>query len=376
MKRITLYALLIIRWLLWSGDAPLYAQEPFRILFYNVENLFDCRHDSLKNDTDFLPTGTYRWSPKRFKEKVTKIAKVIIAARGSQLPDLVGLCEVENDYCLTSLTQYSPLQQAGYRYVMTDSPDSRGIDVALLYQRSTFKLLTHRIIRLPHEEIGRGPTRDILHVTGQLLSGDSLDVFVCHFPSRSGGEVQSEPFRLLAARSLRQGVDSVMTHRLYPSVVIMGDFNDYPTNRSLEEVLQAHPLSSTIEPTKLYNLMHGRKGGTYRYKGAWGILDQFIVSGNLLLGTSPQSTTEPTMDSPLDSTLNQRVGADVLPPSLPPNTPRNFTTSFEQVQILTFPFLLQEDDKYGGNSPFRTYHGRKYRGGFSDHLPICIDFSW
>ncbi|MGL5937548.1 MAG: endonuclease [Phocaeicola sp.] len=325
-------------YLLLGGYGILFSQPNFRILFYNVENLFDCKHDSLKSDYEYLPTGVNRWTPKRFTDKLTKIAKVIVASGDKQVPDLVGMCEVENEYCLTGLTSYSPLREAGYRYVMTNSSDQRGIDVALLYQRATFKLLNHCSIRIPAEQLAHKPTRDILHVAGQLLSGDTLDLFVCHFPSRSGGEAKSEPFRLLAASTLLKAVDSIMSIRLFPSVVIMGDFNDYPSNRSLAEVLKASSPVQKPESHSLYNLMHVCQAGSYRYKGEWGILDQFIVSGSLLL------------DEP------NRIG-----------------TSYDQVEIIAHPFLLEEDERYGGSSPFRTYKGRRYNGGYSDHLPIRLD---
>ena len=148
-----------------------YAQEPFRVMFYNVENLFDCQHDTLKNDYEFLPDAPKGWTQARYHDKLARIAKVIIATDEENVPDLVGLCEVENDHCLKDLTENSPLREAGYRYVMTDSPDERGIDVALLYQRGTFKLVGKNCISVPYKEIERRPTRDILHVTGQVASG-------------------------------------------------------------------------------------------------------------------------------------------------------------------------------------------------------------
>lgn len=315
-----------------------YAQEPFRVMFYNVENLFDCRHDSLKNDYEFLPDALKGWTLARYNDKLAKIAKVIVATGNDNVPDLVGLCEVENDRCLTDLTEHSPLREADYRYVMTNSPDQRGIDVALLYQRGSFKLLRQNSIRIPHEEIKRTPTRDILHVVGQVLSGDTLDVFVCHMPSRSGGEEQSEPYRLFTAQILNINVDSIVATRQHPNVLIMGDFNDYPTNKSIAEVLGAVAPQGEIQPKKLYNLMDGRKEGTYRYRGEWGVLDQLIVSGFLLQGHD------------------------------------GMRTSYDKAQILKHPFLLEEDNKYGGDIPSRTYWGAKYHGGFSDHLPVCIDF--
>ena len=315
-----------------------YAQEPFRVMFYNVENLFDCQHDTLKNDYEFLPDAPKGWTRARYNDKLAKIAKVIVATGVKDVPDLVGLCEVENDHCMKDLTEYSPLREAGYRYVMTDSPDQRGIDVALLYQRGSFKLLGKNSIRIPNEEIDRTPTRDILHVTGQVLSGDTLDVFVCHMPSRSGGEEKSEPYRLFTAQILHASVDSLMNVRRHPNILIMGDFNDYPTNNSIAKVLGAVAPKGEVQATKLYNLMDGRKDGTYRYRGELGILDQLIVSGFLLQGHA------------------------------------GIRTSYDKAQIVRFPFLLEEDEKYGGDIPFRTYWGRKYHGGFSDHLPVCVDF--
>ncbi len=313
------------------------AAEPFRIMFYNVENLFDCKHDSLKKDEEFLPTSQKKWDMAKYNDKLAKISKVIVATGTDRVPDLVGLCEVENDNCLTDLTKNSPLRQAGYEYVMTNSPDQRGIDVALLYQRGSFKLLNTNSIRIPNEEIERWPTRDILHVTGQVLSGDTMDVFVCHMPSRSGGEEESEPYRLFTAQILNISVDSVMHERKNPNVVIMGDFNDYPTNNSIAKVLGAVAPKDKIEGGKLYNLMADRQEGTYRYKGDWGVLDQMIVSGTMLQGKD------------------------------------GVRTSYDKAQILKHPFLMEEDDRYGGETPSRTFWGNRFHGGYSDHLPICVD---
>lgn len=314
------------------------ARQPFRVMHYNVENFFDCRDDSLKQDEEFLPHSVRGWSWKRYREKVNKIAKVVLAASGEQVPDLVGLCEVENAYCLDGLTKYSPLRDAAYRYVMTDSPDERGIDVALLYQPATFRLIGKQCIRIPSSRIGRKPTRDVLHVSGRVVTGDTLDVFVCHFPSRSGGARYSEPHRLLVASVLRHTVDSLFAVRRNPYLIIMGDFNDEPSCRSLAEVLGAMPAGGNeVSVTGLYNLMAGKTEGTYRYRGEWGMLDQFIVGGKLLLPSSSLYT---------DSSKAGR---------------------------LAFPFLLEEDEQYGGMTPFRTYKGMRYHGGYSDHLPVCLD---
>ncbi len=164
------------------------------------------------------------------------MARVITAVGEWEPPALVGLCEVENDTVLRDLTRRSPLKELNYRYVMTDSPDLRGIDVALLYQRDLFKLLSFRSVSIPPLKQFR-PTRDLLHVSGLLLTGDTLDVFVCHLPSRSGGAKESEPYRLHAARILYTEADSILNIRLHPQIIIMGDFNDYPTNKSIQKIL-------------------------------------------------------------------------------------------------------------------------------------------
>ena len=245
------------------------AQESFRVLFWNTENLFDCKDDPKKNDNEYLPEAIRHWTFSRYRDKVKNLAKGIIASGHEYVPDLVGLCEVENDSCLYDLTRRSPLKEAGYRYVMTDSPDQRGIDVALLYQRGSFKLIQHQSIRIPSKQIKKAPTRDILHVVGKVVSGDSLDVMVVHLPSRRGGKAKSEPHRLLVAEILKQTVDSLIQIRQNPNVIIMGDFNDGPSSAVMKKL---------CSDGRLVNLMQGQKEGTYRYRGKWEILDQFLVS--------------------------------------------------------------------------------------------------
>ncbi len=321
-------------------SVTVFAQEPFRVMFYNVENLFDCRHDSLKSDYEFLPASVRGWHLGRYKKKINHIGKVIAAVGEWNPPALIGLCEVENEKVMDDLVKYSPLKEYEYRYVMTDSPDERGIDVALLWQRGSFKLLSYHSIRLSFKEKDRRPTRDILHVTGLVSSGDSLDVFVCHMPSRYGGEKESEPARLYAVSILKSTVDSICFVRTNPNILIMGDFNDYPENASIANILGAKSPVNPIDPDLLYNLMadKGDKLGTYNYQGEWGILDQLIVLGSLLMSGN------------------------------------KIHTSNEKAHICDFPFLLEDDSKYGGRKPFRTYYGMKYIGGFSDHLPVMVDF--
>ena len=330
----------------------------FRVVSWNIENLFDTHHDSLKNDHEYLPDAIRHWNYSRYKKKLADVARVITALGEWNPPALVGLCEVENDTVLRDLTRRSPLKELSYRYVMTNSPDLRGIDVALLYQRDLFKLLSSRSISIPPFKQHR-PTRDLLHVSGLLLAGDTLDVFVCHFPSRSGGAKESEPYRLYVAHILRTEVDSIMNIRSHPQAIIMGDFNDYPTNQSILKILKAEapPVktndlasttdsanASTVTPSslKLYHLLarkaKSKNFGSYKFRGEWGLLDHLIVSGTLL------------------------------------NQSNHFFTSEEKANVCLLPFLLKDDEKYGDKEPFRTYKGMKYQGGISDHLPISTDF--
>lgn len=318
----------------------------FRILGYNVENLFDYRHDSLKNDYEFLPGATRHWNYTKYKKKLDNIARAIIAAGEWNPPAIVALCEVENDSVMRDLTCYSILKEADYRYVMTQSPDERGIDVALMYQRGCFKLLSSQSLSVEKPHKNSRPTRDILHVCGQLLNHDSLDVFVVHLPSRSGGAKESEPYRLLAAQRLKDAVDSLYKVRNRAQILIMGDFNDYPANKSVRQILKAEvpsSVSGSLNPHRLYHLLAGKAAarkhfGSYKYQGEWGLLDHIIVSGNLLQAGSPLSADEKRAD------------------------------------VFSLPFLLTEDPKYGGKQPFRTYYGMKYQAGYSDHLPVWADF--
>ncbi len=332
---------------------PLYAQSvsdtiPFRIVSYNVENLFDCQHDSLKNDYEFLPHSIRRWTWTKYKRKLDAVARTIVAAGEHTLPALVALCEVENDTVLRDLTRRSALKEAKYRYVMTDSPDERGIDVALLYQRDRFKLLNYRSISLKYETRKREyrHTRDILHVSGLLLSLDTLDVFICHFPSKAGGSKEAENHRLYAARKLKEQSDSIYQQRKRPFIILTGDFNDTPHSRSIREELNVRMLpvdKQDIKPEQLYHLhtqeiKNNREHGSYKYQSEWILLDHIIVTGSTL------------------------------------NASSNFQAVKGEAGIFRAPFLLTEDKKYGGIKPFRTYYGMKYQQGYSDHLPVWAEF--
>lgn len=306
----------------------------------NVENLFDTQHDSLKNDLQFTPGGDYKWTPSRYWHKINSLSQEIIALgdpklmveepadkakRRWHLPDFVALCEVENDSVMVDLTKRSLLRNAGYEYVMTSSPDERGIDVALMYRPSSYRLLNSHSIRIQNMPY---PTRDILYVSGIVASDDTLHVFVVHAPSRRGGEVASRPYRLQVASQLAEAVDSVYALHANAHILVTGDFNDYHDSPALDS-LYLHRLTNVSADAVGQN---GAKG-TYRYHGEWNSLDQMLCS--------------PAMVKKLKDC---RVG--------------------------DLKFLLEEDPKYGGVMPYRTYLGPRYKKGYSDHLPLVGRFKF
>lgn len=335
--------IIIFSFFLTIYSTGIVSQNNFRVMFYNVENLFDTYDDPLKEDDDFLPDGFMRWTPWKYQEKLRNITRVITAVGGMQSPALVGLCEIENDSVLFDLTRRSPLRAQEYEYIISDSPDNRGIDVALLYQRHQFKPLKTSEYEIKFRRRNIGPTRNILHVTGEVINGDTIDLFICHFPSRSGGQRETEPARIEAAALLKNKTDSLFTLRRNAHIIIMGDFNDHPNNKSLSQILKAGRIQPTIQKNKLYNLFHHRakepEFGTYKYQGKWEILDQFIVSGNLL-----------------------KKGNSIK-------------VKNNEAHIFKADFLLENDERYYGKKPYRTNVGPRYIGGFSDHLPIYMDLS-
>lgn len=341
MKRNTL----ILFWLLFSVlvIAQNNNMQNFKVMCYNVENYFDCIDDSLTNDSEYLPSGMRGWNTTKYQTKQAHIGRVITAIGGWEAPAIVGLCEIESEKCLYDLTHYAGLKNLGYKYLHHDSPDARGVDVAMLYQPRQYKPIHDQVLKITFPFDTSSKTRDILFSSGIIPSGDTLHIFVCHFPSRLGGEAESEEKRMYVASVLKNNVDSLFSKNSDSKIIIMGDFNDYPTNKSILKVLNANPISNIIEKANLYNLMyklHSEGKGSNKHDGEWGALDQMIISGNLLIPTN---------------TIN---------------------TNQENAHFFDADFLLEIDKKYLGKQPFRTYLGMKYQEGYSDHLPIYADFRY
>ncbi len=312
-----------------------------RIMFYNAENLFDTFDDTLKIDESFLPTGDHYWTPSKYYKKINNISKVITAIGQWELPEIIGICEIENRKVLEDLTQKTALKKIHYKIIHKESPDRRGIDVGFLYRPDKFFPISFEAIRVKFPFDANKPTRDILYVKGTNIYKDTLHIFINHWPSRWGGQTETDRKRQFAASVLRAKVDSLFDADKNPNIIIMGDLNDYPTNNSVVKVLKAKTSYDNIENESLYNLayyLQEIKGkGSHKHHGEWGVLDQIIISGSLL------------------------------------NSKNKIHTTLDNAHIFDAPFLLETDKNYTGVKPFRTYIGFKFHDGYSDHLPVYLD---
>jgi predicted extracellular nuclease len=338
--------LILALWILVSGNRPRGNDEhrgtnAMRVVFYNVENLFDPFNDSLKNDDDFTPYGIRAWTYSRFVKKCQDLGKVLIAAGGWEAPEIVGLCEVENHFVLRKLLEHSALGRLNYRIVHYDSPDARGIDVAMIYRPEKFTLLHSEPIAVVFPGADSRSTRDILYAKGIALDADTLHIFVNHWPSRYGGYMATKPLREFKGALLRSRVDSIFHYDQQANILIMGDLNDPPDEYSVEHSLGAKLDSTDLGPGQLYNLMSDLFGdptrGTQKYQQTWSTIDHLIVSHSLLKG---------------------KGGLGIHPGG---------------ATIFDADFLLEDDPTHTGKRLNRTYIGMQYHGGYSDHLPIVID---
>jgi predicted extracellular nuclease len=325
---------------IFSHNDELRGRNEMRIMFYNVENLFDTINDPDKNDEDFLPDGNHHWNSWRYSQKLKNIYKVATAVGGWEPPDVIGVCEIENLLVLEQLIRWTPLKNFNYEIVHFESPDNRGIDVGLLYRPDKFQPLTEEAINVNFEDNPDFKTRDILYIKALVFGKDTLHLFVNHWPSRYGGAVESEPKRILAAATARKKIDEILTSNPSANILLMGDLNDYPEDISISESLKAKGKLSELKRGELFNLMYDKAAkheGSHKYQSHWGALDQMIVSPNML-----------------DEKNELRVKNN-------------------NAFIYRNPFLMKDDERWMGTKPNRTYEGFKYTGGFSDHLPIFLD---
>lgn len=340
MKKILTRTLAII---ILKGCVTVHAQREslrFQIAFYNTENLFDPQDDSTKNDDAFTPEGMNHWNYTRFKQKINNIAKVFVAMGNPEPPDIIGLAEIENDYVLQRLCYHSPLEHFGYRFIHYDSPDARGIDVALLYRKEHAHILYSKALPVvfPFEPNSRN--RDILYCRLLLRDKDTLHLFVNHWTSRYSGYAATIPKRNHYAQTLRYYTDSILQTNPLAAIVIMGDFNDYPTDESLHHILAARSQKEADSPSHLINLMldfdNLQNQGTHKHEDFWGCLDQLIVSESL-------------MDKQQQCHIEDN-----------------------RAVIFKADFMVVPDEKYGGDKVLRTFLGPRYIGGYADHLPVFL----
>jgi len=318
-----------------------YPRGDMRIMFYNTENLFDVFDDTLKIDEAFTPEGEKHWNKRKFDKKLFNISKVVAAVGQWELPEIIGLCEIENRYVLERLIKQTSLKNFNYRIIHKESPDRRGIDVGMLYRKDKFNPIEYEAVNVTFPFDANKPTRDILYVKGTNNFNDTLHIFINHWPSRWGGQLETDRKRMYVASVVKGKVDSLFDADVNPNIIIMGDLNDYPDNNSVVKILKAKTKFDKINNEKLYNLayyLQEEKGkGTHKHKGEWGALDQIIVSGAML------------------------------------NTDNKIHMTKDDAHVFEAPFLLEPDKHYVGSITFRTYVGFKFHDGYSDHLPVYID---
>lgn len=313
----------------------LYAQDnnAIKIAFYNVENLFDTIDDPLIKDEDFTPNGSKKWDFERYQKKLNDIYNVLEGIGNNTLPDIIGFAEIENRQVLQDLILSDQNSSEDYKIVHEESPDARGIDVALIYNSTKLKYISHKSI--PINTGTEYKVRDILYTSLLLDETDTLHVFVNHWKSRSGGKEKTEPQRIKCAETLKHAIDSIKTIKPDAKIIAVGDFNDTPKDKSVIKTLMA---DNSNNPKALFNLMlplTEKEIGTHSYRGHWSILDQIIVSNSLI------------------------------------DSKKGYTVLNSEAHIFS-PDWITFTSKQGNKSPNRTYGGPNYYGGYSDHYPVYV----
>lgn len=305
-----------------------------RIGFYNVENLFDTENDPAKRDDEFTEKGDKHWNDRKYQTKLQQISKVTTSLGGWEAVEIMAFCELENRIVLNDLLSNTPLGETEYRIVHFESPDRRGIDVGFIYRPEKVKLVRSEVIPIVFPWDKDYKTRDILFARLVIIGSDTIDFYVNHWPSRWRGQLETEESRMHVAKTLLTHRDTVSKPK---KMIAVGDFNDTPIDKSIKDVFKAE--LDTSKKAEYYNLMfpYLNKQGTNKYQGEWSIIDQIIVSASLFKPTT---------------------GLKI----------RN-----QKAYIFNANFLLEPDPKYEGTQLNRTYLGMRYKGGYSDHLPIYMD---
>ena len=313
------------------------------IAFYNLENLFDTENDPITFDDDRTPDGKDHWTKEIYQDKLKNMAKVIAeigADVSGTTPAIIGVCEVENRTVLEDLVNQKPLIKKDYGIIHFNSPDRRGIDVALLYKKKLFTPTSYKAKELliydDNDKSKRVFTRDQLIVSG-ILDGDKINLIINHWPSRRGGEKRSRSKRIKAAKLNRQIIASLFSEDPYAKIITMGDFNDDPTSPSIKKYLKAQQKKEGLSIKELYNPMEdiAKKGlGSLAYRDNWNLFDQIIISTEL--------------------------------------TKKEFSSyRFYKAGIYNKTYLVNAHGRYKGY-PYRSYAEGRYTGGYSDHFPVYI----
>ncbi|WP_298556625.1 endonuclease [uncultured Algibacter sp.] len=300
------------------------------VAFYNVENLFDLKNDKYKHDNDFLPGSIKNWTPKRYENKLRKLGYAIsnIGRRETgKHPALVGLAEVENAVVIKDLISSKHLKNCNYDFVHFDSPDERGIDVALLYDRTAFKVLHSEVFSIPLTDLDGTPdyTRDILLISGNL-DGEKVHVIVNHWSSRREGEKETEFKRIASSEKVGDIIKTLKNEDDHAKILVIGDFNDDPHSKSVARLVDDYGLYNTMETLRSFTR------GSVKHRRQWFIFDQILISTNFFKSSKNEF-------------------------------------EFFKANIFDEDFLKLFKGPYKG-SPFRTYVGPKYKGGYSDHFPV------
>jgi predicted extracellular nuclease len=306
------------------------------VAFYNLENLFDTLPNIDSSDIEYTPNGEKKWDTDKYTAKLQHLAKVISELANGEPPTFLGVCEIENKKVLEDLIAEPSLKNVDYAIVHLESPDERGIDVGFIYNKSLFTV-EHFTAHQPDLSYSNDKTRDILHVQGKVINGETLHFIINHWPSRGGYSEKSDEKRNAAATKLNAIKYSILKTEPNAKIIVMGDFNDEPSNTSIAETLAASCNQSATAKDQFFNAfcaMDNAEKGSYRYKNTWEMLDQIMVSSALLTDTTGI------------------------------HFKKNSAT------IKSEPWMLQTG-KFEGY-PLRTFAGNTYLNGYSDHLPVYI----
>jgi len=328
----TLVFLVLLTYRGHSQDA---VKQSERFMFYNVENLFDTYNDSSKDDDAFLPGGVMRWNLSRYNKKINSLYKTIVAAGEWNSPAVVAFCEVENRKVIEDLVYDTYLSKYKYGIIHEESPDQRGIDVCLIYRKDCVSILDYKYW-IPSGIMKKDFTSRSVLYAKVAIDRDTIHLIVNHWPSRRGGVLSGEDLRMKIAEMVREKTDSVMNESPYSAkIIILGDFNCTPDDQVVRSLIVSSDSVNFLVNLSENRALNGE--GTYRYMGEWEMIDQIIVSDKMI------------------------------------SCDNGLYTNAKMLKIFRPDFLLQKDPKYPGFTPFSTYRGYKYQGGYSDHLPVLID---